>query len=287
VVPQREKLLGAGDADTTIMSKNWLGITLYCQQKYSEAEPLLRKSAQQREEVLGAENVDTLQSKQWLAATLYCQHKNSEVEQLLRELVPQLEKMLGGYHEETLANKEILLQVVLAKAPTGPTDALAEVVSSRLGTFFTDGSQRQTAYTDSDIQRLSLLLSQVNLQWSKVPRTFMILRVIDCLDLLDTSIDMGVSYHWFPFTERSLPSCVRPGKRSQFVGAQNLVMTKSMDLEKGKSGQHCCFREDEPLPLEMKGILGSGGFGQVNRALSTINFREYALKRVNRSAVFS
>jgi hypothetical protein len=174
----------------------------------------------------------------------------------------------------------------LAKAPTGPTDPLAEVVSSRLGNFFTDGSQRQTAYTDTEIQRLSLLLRQVNLQWRKVPRTYMILRVIDCLDLLDTFIDMGVSDHWFPFTERSLPSCVRPGKRSQFVGAQNLVMTKSMDLEKGKSGQHCYFREDEPLPLEIKGILGSGGFGQVNRALSTISFREYALKRVNRSAVF-
>jgi serine/threonine protein kinase len=37
----------------------------------------------------------------------------------------------------------------------------------------------------------------------------------------------------------------------------------------------------------MKGILGSGGFGQVDWVLSTISFREYALKRVSRSAVFS
>jgi serine/threonine protein kinase len=64
-------------------------------------------------------------------------------------------------------------------------------------------------------------------------------------------------------------------------------MTKSVDLEKGEKGQHCFFREHEPLPLEMKGILGSGGFGQVDRVLSLISFREYALKRVLRSTAFS
>ncbi|KAF2818119.1 kinase-like protein, partial [Ophiobolus disseminans] len=55
-----------------------------------------------------------------------------------------------------------------------------------------------------------------------------------------------------------------------FVDAQNLVITKSMDLEKGENGQHCYFRQDEPLPLEMKGILGSGGFGQVDRYIGLI-----------------
>jgi serine/threonine protein kinase len=60
-----------------------------------------------------------------------------------------------------------------------------------------------------------------------------------------------------------------------------------MDLEKGEKGQHCYFQEHESLPLEMKGILGSGAFGQVDPVLSTISFREYALKRVSRSAVFS
>jgi hypothetical protein len=100
----------------------------------------------------------------------------------------------------------------------------------------------------------------------------MILWIISCLDLLDSFIDLGISDYWFPFTERSLLLCLRPGKRSQFVDAQNLVMTKSMDLEKGESGQHCYFRQDEPLPLEMKGILGSGLFGQVDWVLSTISF---------------
>jgi hypothetical protein len=180
-----------------------------------------------------------------------------------------------------------LQKVVLAKVPSVLTNTLAEIVSSQLSDFFKDGNQRQTAYTDSEIQQVSFLLVQVNLQWSKVPRAYMILRIIGCLDLLDTFIDLGVSDHWFPFTYRSLPPSLQPGKRSQFLAAQNLVMTKSINLEKGGGGHHCYFQEYEPLPLEMKGILGSGGFGQVDRVLSTISFREYALKRVSRSAVFS
>jgi hypothetical protein len=49
-------------------------------------------------------------------------------------------------------------------------------------------------------------------------------------------------------------------------------MPKSIDVEKGEGGQHCYFQEHEPLPLEMKGILGSGGFRQVDRVVSTISF---------------
>jgi serine/threonine protein kinase len=60
-----------------------------------------------------------------------------------------------------------------------------------------------------------------------------------------------------------------------------------MDLERGEKGQHCYFRQNEPLPFETKEIIGSGGFGQVDRVLSLISFREYARKRVSRSTMFS
>jgi tetratricopeptide (TPR) repeat protein len=285
-VQQREKVLGAEHVDT-LWSKYRLAVTLHMQEKYAEAEQLFRQSVQQREKVLGAEHIDTLDSKYWLAFMLHEQEKYAEAEQLLRQSVQQREEVLGGYHKDTLANKELFQKVALAKVPSAPTSGHAGIVSSRLSDFFTDGNLRQLAYIDSEIQRVSLLLSQVNLQWSKVPRIYMILRIIDCLALLDTFIDLGVSDYWFPFTKQSLPQCLQPSKRSQFVAAQYLVMTKSMDLERGEKGQHCYFHEHEPLPLEMKGILGSGGFGQVDRALSIISFREYALKRVSRSAVFS
>jgi tetratricopeptide (TPR) repeat protein len=284
-VQQREKTLGANHADT-LGSKHMLAVTLYCQQKYAKAEQLLRQLAEQQEKTLGADHAGTLESKHQLAVTLYCQQKYAKAEQLLRQLAEQQEKVLGADHNDTLASKELLQKVVLAKTPAAPTNTLADIVSSRLSDFFVDGDQRRTAYTDSEIRQVSLLLSQVNLQWSKVPRTYMILRTIGCLDLLDTFIDLGFSDHWFPVTERSLPSCLRPSRRSQFVAVQDLVMTKSMDLEKGEKGQHCFFREQDPLPFEMKGILGSGGSGQVDRVLSLVSFREYALKRVSRSTAF-
>jgi len=59
-----------------------------------------------------------------------------------------------------------------------------------------------------------------------------------------------------------------------------------MGLEKGEEGQHCYFRRNELLPFEVKGILGSGGFGQVDKVLSSISFKEYARKRVPRNKAF-
>ncbi len=282
---QREKVLSADNRDT-LNSKYWLARTLHEQQKYAKAEQLLRQLVEQREKVLGADNRDTLNSKYMLALTLYTQEKHAEAEQLLRQLVEQQEKMLGVDHKDTLNSKRFLQAIIVAKAPAAPTNTLADIVFSRLGDFFADCNQRRTVYTDSEIQQVSLLLGQLNLQWSKVPRLYMVLRTIGCLDVLDTFIDLGFSDYWFPVTERSLPQSLSPSKRSQFVAAQDLVMTKSLDLEKGEKGQHCFFREHERLPLETKGILGSGGFGQVDRVLSLISFREYALKRVLRSAAF-
>lgn len=61
---------------------------------------------------------------------------------------------------------------------------------------------------------------------------------------------------------------------------------KSMDLERSEGGRHHYFRGDEPLPFQRKGILGSGGFGHVDRVLSLISFRQYARKRVSRIAAF-
>lgn len=63
-------------------------------------------------------------------------------------------------------------------------------------------------------------------------------------------------------------------------------MTKSIGIEKGEEGKHCHFRRNEPLPFEVKGILGSGGFGQVDKVLSLISFKEYARKRIPRNKAF-
>ena len=157
---------------------------------------------------------------------------------------------------------------------------------SRLSDFFVESKEGGPQYNDLEIGQVSLLLNHLNPQWSKVPRTYIILRTISCLNLLDDFIDLGFSDHWFPVTERSLPHCLRPSHREKFVAAQDLVITKSMSLEKGEEGQHCYFRRNEPFPFEVKGILGSGGFGQVDKVVSSVSFKEYARKRVPRRMAF-
>lgn len=90
------------------------------------------------------------------------------------------------------------------------------------------------------------------------------------LDLISTFIDGGFSDYWFPVTEQHLPHSLRPSQRRRFMDTQQLVMTKSMVLEKGDGGQHSHFQQGEPVPLEPKGILGTEGFGEVDRVLSQI-----------------
>jgi hypothetical protein len=70
------------------------------QQKYAEAEQLLRQTVQEFEEVLSAKHRDTLWNKYRLAATLSNQQKYAEAEQLFRQLVQERVEVLGAKHEE-------------------------------------------------------------------------------------------------------------------------------------------------------------------------------------------
>jgi surfactin synthase thioesterase subunit len=66
----------------------------------------------------------------------------------------------------------------------------------------------------------------------KVPRTYIVLRTIGPLKLVNELIDAGFSDYWFPVTDRSLASCLLPTLRASFDKTQSLVLTKSIDLEK-------------------------------------------------------
>ncbi|KAL9030551.1 MAG: hypothetical protein Q9196_001339 [Gyalolechia fulgens] len=307
VVYGRGKVLGKEHADTLDIEFH-LAVTLQKQQQYPEAESLLRQVVYGRGKVLGKEHTDTLNSKFQLAVTLQKQQQYPEAESLLWQLVPVQEKILGKEHEKTRESKRLLQDTLVAIAapaittpaitpptitpsattppaispPASKTTTIEEPVLSRLGDFFVQGGKGRTPYTDSEISQVSLLLNRLNPQWSRVPRTYIVLRTIGCLNLLDDFIDVGFTDHWFPVREKSLPDCLRPSQRSEFIVTQDLVITKSIGLEEG---QHCFFRRNEPLPFEEKAFLGSGGFGQVDKVLSLISFREFARKRVLRNKV--
>ncbi|KAK5011660.1 hypothetical protein LTR28_009894 [Elasticomyces elasticus] len=185
-----------------------------------------------------------------------------------------------------LSNSSPAGSQLLAPSPLTPVDKTTSTPSDHLSNFFLAESHSRDPYSDSEIARISSLLKHLNQRWAKVPRTYIVLRTIKCLEHLDDFIDLGFSDHWLPATERSLPQCLRPSPRRAFVDAQHLVLTESMDLERGEQGQHCYFQRDGLIPFDTKGVLGSGGFGQVDRVLSSISFKEYARKTVRRRTAF-
>ena len=168
--------------------------------------------------------------------------------------------------------------------------ALYTSPSDRLATYFvvpyTSQQVAQRAYTDSEIQQISNLLKHYQTTWSRYPRTYIVLRTIGQLELLNEFIEFGFTDHWFPVEARSLPQTLRPSVCAAIVKAQSLVITKSVEMEKGENGRHGHFGKGDPLPFEIKGRLGSGAFSQVDRITSRISYKEYALKRMRRRVVF-
>ena len=162
-------------------------------------------------------------------------------------------------------------------------------LNDRLAAYFTDDNtipiSARRPYKDVEIQHISLLLQHSQSAWSKFPRTYIVLRIIGRVDLLNDLIELGFTDHWFPVEARSLPQSLNPSIRSQFVKAQRLVLTKSVDLEKGENGEHRSFARDESLPFKIEAKLGSGGFSQVDRVLSLISYKEYALKCIRRRTI--
>lgn len=82
-----------------------LGVALYQQQKYQEAEEAFRQAVQGREKMLGKEHKATLNSIHLLGLTLHQQREHQEAEEVLRQAVQGREKVLGKEHEDTLDSK--------------------------------------------------------------------------------------------------------------------------------------------------------------------------------------
>ncbi|KAI9700067.1 MAG: hypothetical protein M1836_002601 [Candelina mexicana] len=139
-------------------------------------------------------------------------------------------------------------------------------------------------YSETVIYGISDLLRHVDETWSRSPRLYIILRLIDQLELFNELIHQGITDFWFPFTPASLPRVVRPAVRNDFLANQWMVLTKAIDLEKGEDGEHRYFADGEPLPFERKAVLGQGGFSQVDKVLSRISHKEYARKLIHRAS---
>ena len=142
-------------------------------------------------------------------------------------------------------------------------------------------------FSETSLRDISAILRQSGQEsWSRVPRIYTVLRIIDRLPAIDLFLTEGLSDLWFPFSAKSLPASFKSQKaRCDFLDAQQLVLSKGLSLEKGGS-KHRHFSDSGDVPFEKVAELGKGGFGYVDKVLSTVSYKEYARKLIPRGRTF-
>ena len=165
-------------------------------------------------------------------------------------------------------------------------DQVAEISQIQtVDSIFQLHQERVYAFTEAEISTIAQFLRGTSPSWSVIPRVYIILRVIGCLDSCETIFKSGFSDDELPVSCRHVPKQLSSEACSQFLVTQTLVLTKNVDLERGTAGQHHHFGVDDPFPFEIRERLGDGGFGQVDRVISLRTRKELALKRFARKAV--
>jgi hypothetical protein len=147
-------------------------------------------------------------------------------------------------------------------------------------------AQRES-FKEGDFRDISNALRSTGREsWSRIPRIYATLRSINQLPLIDVFLSQGLSDVWFPFTHKTLPENIRSQTaRNDFIEAQRLVLTKSLDLEK-EDGKHRHFLKPDDIPMIKIAELGRGGFGVVEKVISTVSYKEYARKLLPRGPTF-
>ena len=153
-----------------------------------------------------------------------------------------------------------------------------------LADFFPDQGEPRTTYSDLEIHEISRCLKLKNQgKWSGAPRLYIVLRTIGQLTALDTLLEQGFNDLFFPFTPGTVPKLFSLDLHDAFLNAQQLVLTKAVDLETGLK-RHTHFGKDDAFPFEIRGKLGRGGSASVDRIYNPLSQREFARKRFRRGS---
>jgi eukaryotic-like serine/threonine-protein kinase len=109
---------------------------LSAENRYAEAEALLRQILSERRHVLGADHTDTLLSQYNLASVLKHEKRYAEAEQLTRETLNTQLRILDADDPDTLASKSLLAGILLEeKKPVGALELARQSFSDQLRTL--------------------------------------------------------------------------------------------------------------------------------------------------------
>ena len=139
-------------------------------------------------------------------------------------------------------------------------------------------------FQDSEIDEIARLLGHSGHAAVTCPRTYIVLRTINQLGVLESLLREGFGDHWFPIESvRGLPSVLENKVANEILDSQSIIQTDALDFEHGK---HLHLKTADNHLFVIGDRLGSGHYGQVNKIVSKISFKEYALKRIRRRAAF-
>ncbi|KAF2191014.1 hypothetical protein K469DRAFT_696765 [Zopfia rhizophila CBS 207.26] len=130
------------------------------------------------------------------------------------------------------------------------------------------------------IRKLLDLVGQT--EWSKRPRTYILLLMIDRLDAMDAFVNANLFDIQFPYHESRLMTPLDDQEsRERFLELQALVLTKATDVEK-RDHKHFNSPSAADSGFIVKNVLGHGRNGVVDHVISKASLEEYARKRIRR-----
>ncbi|KAK4443511.1 hypothetical protein QBC34DRAFT_416886 [Podospora aff. communis PSN243] len=149
-----------------------------------------------------------------------------------------------------------------------------------------DHTPNKKILRDAIFPRIQELLMQYGkAEWSLLPRTFAILQMLGCPEVLDQFVAQKRSDSFLPYNAGNLPNALNGALRSKFLKLQRMVLCNQRDvkaLEDG--GKHVHLNGPGDNYFEFVEKLGRGTYGTVDRVRSRQTLKTYARKLIHRGA---
>lgn len=166
-------------------------------------------------------------------------------------------------------------------------DKLTSDVDKAMGAWFPPGKPAQSTFSEDDIRDIADVLRRYDeAAWSRIPRIYITLRLINHLSVIDLFLDANITDVSFPFSLKTLPEALKDkDTRMLFIEKQSSILSKALDLER-EDGRHRHLGDGADTPFEKIAELGKGAHGYVDHVRSNISCREYARKLIPRGRTF-
>lgn len=125
----------------------------------------------------------------------------------------------------------------------------------------TDAKDKAHRLTEAHIAEISNLLEDIirKKEFSSRPRTYAVLRMINCHHAMNAFISEGLTDGSFPYTRHRLPRILDFEEAKEFLLCQRYVYSDVLDIEKGVhvtlADGDVCFDKGRTLGVESQGYV--------------------------------